>query len=493
MPDRQSSASFSIRIEDGLTFDDVLLQPRHSQVLPRDVDLTTRFSRKISLKIPLVSAAMDTVTGSSMAIALAQQGGIGVIHKNMSIEEQAREVRRVKRAESGMIEDPFTVSPDTSLREVKMLMERHRCGGFPVIDKDRKVLGIITTRDIMFEDNLSLLVESVMTKNLITAKKGISIIKAQKILKKEKVEKLLILDDRGRLTGLVTARDLQKKLEHPDATVDERGRLRCAAAVGVSRDTLDRAEALVEADVDAIVIDTAHAHSQGVLDITRKLRKKITNTQIIVGNMGSREAAKDILKLDPDAIKVGIGPGSICTTRVVAGIGVPQLTAIIQCYAEAKQAKVPVIADGGIRYSGDIVKALAVGADSVMIGNLFAGTDESPGESILLEGRRFKIYRAMGSIDAMKEGSADRYFQEEARKYVPEGIEGIVPYRGTVTEQIYQLVGGTKSGHGYIGAKTIPQLRKRAKFIRISGAGLRESHPHDIRITKEAPNYELHR
>lgn len=481
--------------EDGLTFDDVLLQPRQSDVLPREVDLSTKFSKKISLKVPLVSAAMDTVTESAMAIALAQQGGIGVIHKNMRIERQAEEVRRVKRAESWIIEDPFTVTPDMPLREVRMLMDLYRCGGFPVIDSARKVLGIITSRDIMFEDDLSLLVKQVMTprEKLVSAKKNTSINKAREILKLKKVEKLLIVDDNGRLAGLVTAKDIQKKLERPEATVDERGRLRCAAAVGVSRDTSSRVEALLEADVDAIVIDTAHAHSKSVVSLISKLRKKITSTQLIVGNIGTREAAKELLKLEPDAIKVGIGPGSICTTRVVAGIGVPQLTAIINCFAEAKQAKVPLIADGGVRYSGDIVKALAVGADSVMIGNLFAGTDESPGEAILLEGRRYKIYRAMGSIDAMKQGSADRYFQEEAKKFVPEGIEGIVPYRGSVNEQIYQLAGGTKSGLGYVGAKTIAQLRQRAKFVRISGAGLKESHPHDIRITKEAPNYELHR
>lgn len=481
------------KIPQGLTFDDVLLQPRRSEVLPREVDLTTRFSKKITLKVPLVSAAMDTVTESAMAIALARQGGIGVIHKNMSIERQAEEVRHVKRAESWIIEDPFTVSPEMSLREVKALMDRHLCGGFPVIDSERRVLGIITTRDIMFEDKLSLPVANVMTKeNLVTAKKGTSINKAREILKHAKVEKLLILDKNGRLAGLVTAKDIQKKLERPDATVDERGKLRCAAAVGVSRDSGDRVEALIEAGADAVVIDTAHAHSKSVLELVRKLRKTISNVQLVVGNIGTSEAAKDLLRLNPDAIKIGIGPGSICTTRVVAGIGIPQLTAIMNCYRDAKQAKVPIIADGGIRYSGDIVKALAVGADSVMIGNLFAGTDESPGESILLEGRRYKIYRAMGSIDAMRQGSADRYFQEEAKKFVPEGIEGIVPYRGGVTEQIYQLAGGTRSGLGYVGAKTIAQLRQRARFVRVSGAGLKESHPHDIRITKEAPNYELH-
>jgi IMP dehydrogenase len=483
-----------LKIPQGLTFDDVLLQPRRSEVLPREVNLATRFSKKITLKLPLVSAAMDTVTESAMAIALAQEGGIGVIHKNMSIERQVEEVKGVKRAESWMIEDPITASPEMSLREVKTLMERYHCGGLPVVDSKHRVMGIITTRDIMFEDNLSLLVDSVMTKeNLITAKKGTSINKAREILKRAKVEKLLIIDEKGRLAGLVTAKDIQKKLEHPDATVDDRGRLRCAAAVGVSSDSMDRVEALIQACVDAIVVDTAHAHSKSVLDLVRKLRKKTSNAQLVVGNIGTSEAARDLLKLDPDAVKVGIGPGSICTTRVVAGVGVPQLTAIMNCYAEVKQARVPIIADGGIRYSGDIVKALAVGADSVMIGNLFAGTDESPGESILLEGRRYKIYRAMGSIDAMKQGSADRYFQEEAKKFVPEGIEGIVPYRGKVTEQVYQLAGGTKAGLGYVGAKTIARLRQRARFVRVSGAGLLEGHPYNIRITKEAPNYELHK
>ncbi|MBD3286802.1 IMP dehydrogenase [candidate division WOR-3 bacterium] len=487
-------SAFEPSIKDGLTFDDILLQPRFSEVLPRNVDLSTSFSKEISLKIPLLSAAMDTVTESEMAIALAQQGGIGVIHKNMPIERQALEVRAVKRAESWMIEDPFTVTPEMPLHDVVSLMDHYHCGGFPVIDTERKVLGIITSRDIMFEDNHNLAVKEVMTKNnLITAPKGTSINKARKILKQKKIEKLLIIDVKGCLAGLVTAKDIQKKLEHPDATVDERGRLRCAAAVGVSRNTEDRVSALIDAGVDAVVIDTAHAHSKSVVELARKLRKITSNIQFVIGNIGSKEAAKDILKLEPDAIKVGIGPGSICTTRVVAGIGVPQVSAIIECNTEAKAAKVPLIADGGIRYSGDIVKALAVGADSVMLGNLLAGTEESPGESILLEGRRFKIYRAMGSIDAMKQGSADRYFQEEAKKFVPEGIEGIVPYRGKVFEQIYQLTGGTKSGLGYVGAKNINQLRKRARFVKVSSAGLKESHPHDIRITKEAPNYELHR
>ncbi|MBN2380433.1 IMP dehydrogenase [candidate division WOR-3 bacterium] len=489
-----STHTSEIRFKEGLTFDDILLQPRHSQVLPRNVDISTRFSKKISLKLPLVSAAMDTVTESAMAIALAQQGGIGVIHKNMSIDRQAREVRQVKRAESWMIEDPFTVTADMSLRQVINLMNHHNCGGFPVIDNERRVQGIITTRDTMFQDDHEITVKDVMTKdNLVTARIGTSITKAQEILKKNKIEKLLIINDKEQLAGLVTAKDIQKKLEHPDSTVDDRGRLRCAAAVGVSRDTFDRVEALIEAGVDAIVIDTAHAHSQFVIDLARKLRKKTSNIQLIIGNIGTQEAAEELLKLEPDAIKVGIGPGSICTTRVVAGIGVPQVTAIMECFSVTKKTKVPLIADGGIRYSGDLVKALALGADTVMLGNLLAGTDESPGEAILLEGRRYKIYRAMGSIDAMKQGSADRYFQEEAKKFVPEGIEGIVPYRGSVGEQIYQLAGGTKSGLGYVGAKNIKQLRTRARFVKVSPAGLQESHPHDIRITKEAPNYELHR
>ncbi len=494
MPKPASNTRKVNSIEDGLTFDDVLLIPRSSEVLPREVDLSSKFSKKITLKVPLVSAAMDTVTESAMAIALAQQGGIGVIHKNMRIERQAEEVRRVKRAESGIIDDPYTVPADMPLKQVKILMELHHYAGFPVIDSDRKVLGIVTRRDIMFEDNYELTVADVMTReNLVTAKKGTSLTKAREILKHHKLEKLLLLDENGRLAGLITAKDISKKLEHPDATVDERGRLRCAAAVGVSKDSIDRADALIEAGVDAIIVDTAHAHSSGVLEFARKLRKRVTTAQLVFGNIGTGEAASDLAKLDPDAVKVGIGPGSICTTRVVAGIGVPQLTAIMNCYNVLSKAKIPIIADGGIRYSGDIVKALAVGADSIMIGNLFAGTEESPGESILLEGRRYKIYRAMGSIDAMKQGSADRYFQEEAKKFVPEGIEGIVPYRGSVREQIFQLAGGTKSGLGYIGAKNISQLRLRAKFVRISGAGLRESHPHDIRITKEAPNYELQR
>lgn len=486
--------SKKLSLSEGLTFDDVLLQPQRSEVLPRDVDLSTKFTKKISLKLPLVSAAMDTVTESAMAIALAQQGGIGVIHKNMSIERQADEVRKVKRAESGIIEDPYTVPPDMKLKAVKVLMERHHYAGFPVVDKEHRVLGIVTRRDIMFEEDLDLTVDKVMTsENLISAKKGTSLTKAREILKRSKLEKLLLTDDQGRLAGLITAKDILKKLEHPDATVDDRGRLRCAAAVGVSKDSFERVDALIEAGVDAIVVDTAHAHQKLTMDLASKLRKKTTTVQLIIGNVGTTEAAADLVKLEPDAIKVGIGPGSICTTRVVAGIGVPQLTAIINCYSEARKAKIPIIADGGIRYSGDIVKSLAVGADTIMIGNLFAGTDESPGESILLEGRRYKIYRAMGSIDAMKQGSADRYFQEESKKFVPEGIEGIVPYRGSVREQIYQLAGGTKSGLGYNGAKNIAEHRKNAKFVKISGAGLRESHPHDVRITKEAPNYELQR
>jgi len=484
-----------MNIKEGLTFDDILLIPSYSEVLPKDTDTSTKFSKNITLHIPLVSAAMDTVTESKMAIALATMGGIGVIHKNMPIPKQAEEVKKVKRAESGIITNPYTIYPTATIKEAKKLMEKYDVSGIPVVNKNNKLLGIITKRDIIFEENENIPVSEVMTKdNLITVKEGITLTKARNILKTRKIEKLLIVDDDYKLKGLITAKDIIKKLEHPYATVDKKGRLRVAAAIGVSRDSLDRIEALVEAEVDAIVVDTAHAHSKNVVEITKYLVQRIKRKKevdIVVGNVGTKEASKELLKYNIDGIKVGIGPGSICTTRVVAGIGVPQVTAIWECASIARKKKVPVIADGGIRYSGDIVKAMAVGADTVMIGNLFAGTEESPGETILLEGRRYKMYRAMGSLSAMKEGSADRYFQEEAKKLVPEGIEGIVPYRGSVYEVIYQLVGGLKAGMGYVGAKNLTELRKKAKFIKVTQAGLRESHPHDIRITKEAPNYEI--
>ncbi|MBE0432134.1 IMP dehydrogenase [candidate division WOR-3 bacterium] len=482
----------SVNIKEGLTFDDVLLVPQYSEVLPNECSVATKFSRNINLNVPIVSAAMDTVTGSAMAIALAQEGGIGVIHKNMTIEAQQSEVKKVKRAESGMIMDPITVGEEASIRLVNELMDKYSISGVVVVDKNNRIKGILTNRDIIFEDDLERQVKEVMThEKLITAPEGTSLEKAQMILKKHRIEKLPIIDKSGKLKGLITIKDIVKKMEHPNATVDKMGRLRCAAAIGTDRRTEERAAALVEAGVDAIVIDTAHAHSRRVIELARRLRKKLGKVQLVVGNIGTAEAARELVNLNVDAIKVGIGPGSICTTRVVAGIGVPQITAILDCARVAAKQRIPVIADGGIRYSGDIVKALASGASSVMTGNLFAGTEESPGETILLEGRRYKEYRAMGSLGAMSRGSADRYFQEGAKKFVPEGVEGRVPYRGLVREVIFQLVGGVKQGLGYCGAKNIKELRARAKFVRISVAGLRESHPHDITITKESPNYEI--
>lgn len=482
----------SINIKEGLTFDDVLLIPQYSELLPQECSVATKFSRHIKLNVPIVSAAMDTVTESAMAIALAQEGGIGVMHKNMKIEEQQAQVKKVKRAESGMIMNPITVEEDAPIRLVNELMEKYSISGVVVVNKDGKIVGILTNRDIIFEKNLGRRVKEIMThEKLVTAPEGTSLEKAQKILKKYRIEKLPIVDKAGKLKGLITVKDIIKKMEHPNATVDKMGRLRCAAAIGTDRRTEERAAALVEAGVDAIVIDTAHAHSKGVMQLAKRIKKTFSKVQLVVGNVGTAEAAKELVKLDVDGIKVGIGPGSICTTRVVAGIGVPQITAILECAHAVAKHNIPIIADGGIRYSGDIVKALAFGASSVMTGNLFAGTEESPGETILLEGRQYKEYRAMGSLGAMSRGSADRYFQEGARKYVPEGVEGRVPYRGLVREVIFQLIGGVKQGLGYCGAKSIKELKAKAKFVRISVAGLRESHPHDITITKESPNYEI--
>lgn len=475
----------------GLAFDDVLLVPHRTSVLPREVSTATRFSRKIRLSIPLVSAAMDTVTEVRMAIALAQAGGIGVIHKNLTIEEQARQVALVKRAESGMITDPMTLKPNSRLRDAVELMDHYGFSGVPIVDDEGRLVGIITKRDILFEQDQNQRVANVMTRApLITAPVGTTLEKAQQILKTNRIEKLPIVDKDGRLKGLITVKDILKKLEHPDATVDSLGRLRCAAAVGVNRETVHRAAALVAAGVDALVVDTAHGHSEGVLKMVRHLRQTYPTLQLVAGNVATREGAADLIRCGVDAVKVGVGPGSTCTTRVVSGAGVPQLTAILDSAAEARRRGIPLIADGGIRFSGDIVKALAAGADTVMIGNLFAGTEESPGEDLLYEGRRYKTYRGMGSVDAMKQGSADRYFQEEAVKLMPEGIVGRVPYRGRVTDVIFQLVGGLRSGMGYCGARNLAQLRSRARFVRITGAGLRESHPHDVAITKEAPNYE---
>jgi len=477
---------------EGLTFDDVLLVPRKSAVLPKETLTDTRYSRGIKLHLPLVSAAMDTVTEARMAIAIAQAGGIGVIHKNLTIQEQVREVILVKRAESGMIADPMTLKASSPLREAVELMTRYGFSGVPIVDDDDRLIGIVTKRDILFVKDLDQAIGDVMTRApLVTAPLGTTLEKAQEILKTNKIEKLPIVEKDGKLRGLITVRDILKKLEHPDATLDSTGRLRCAAGVGIARDSMSRAEALADAGVDALVVDTAHGHSEGVLRTVRQLRRKYPRLQLVAGNVATADAARDLIRLEVDAVKVGVGPGSTCTTRVVSGAGVPQLTAILECAEVARKAGVPIIADGGIRFSGDIVKALAAGADSVMIGNLFAGTEESPGEDVLLEGRRYKTYRGMGSVDAMKEGSADRYFQEEAVKLMPEGIVGRVPYRGGVADVIFQLIGGLRSGMGYCGAKNLAELRRRARFVRITNAGLRESHPHDIAITKEAPNYEL--
>lgn len=480
------------KFTEGLTFDDILLVPQYSDVLPRECDTKTKFSRHIQLNIPLVSAAMDTVTESKMAIALAQEGGIGVIHKNLGIEEQKAEVIKVKRAESGMIINPITVTEDMPIRVAKDLMETNGISGVVVVNSEKRLVGLLTNRDIIFEENLNKKVREVMRHSgLITAPEGTTLEQAKKILKRHKIEKLPIIDKSGRLKGLITIKDIIKKMEHPNAIFDRAGRLRCAAAVGIEKRTLDRVAALVEAEIDAVVVDVAHAHSKSVLATIREIRKRYPELELIAGNVATAEAASALVKLDVDAIKVGIGPGSICTTRVIAGIGVPQVTAIMECARVTASRNIPIIADGGIRYSGDIVKALACGAASVMIGNLFAGTEESPGETILLEGRRYKEYRAMGSLSAMRRGSADRYFQQEAKKLVPEGVEGRVPYRGTVKDVLFQLVGGLKSGMGYCGARDIKTLQKKARFIKMSPAGLKESHPHDITITKEAPNYEI--
>jgi IMP dehydrogenase len=480
-----------MKIKEAYAFDDILLVPQKSYILPKDVDTGSRFTRNILLQVPLISAAMDTVTEWRMAASLAKCGGIGVIHKNLSIEEQANEVIKVKRAESGMIQNPVTVKPSDTLANAKMLMEKYFISGLPVTDSFGKLIGILTKRDIIFETDTTKKIKDLMTiNNLITAPVGTTLEQAQKILKKYKIEKLPIVDKKYMLKGLITIKDIIKKHEYTYSTIDKLGRLRVAGAIGVSKDTMERAQALVNAEVDALVIDTAHGHSMGVIKTAKIIRKKFPNIQLVIGNVATVEAVKELLKLDIDAIKVGIGPGSICTTRVIAGIGVPQFSAIMNCAHEAKKQNIPIIADGGIRFSGDIVKAFAAGASAVMIGNLFAGTEESPGEEVLLEGRKYKIYRAMGSIDAMKRGSADRYFQESAKKFVPEGIEGRVPYRGKVSDVIFQLIGGLKSGMGYCGTKSIKELQRRAKFVVLTNAGLKESHPHDITITKEAPNYE---
>ncbi len=474
-----------------MTFDDVLLVPAASEVLPRDVDTTTRLTKTITLNIPLVSAGMDTVTESRMAIAMAREGGIGVIHKNMSIERQAMEVDRVKRSEHGVISDPIYLSPDSPISEALVLMERYRISGVPVTENG-KLVGILTNRDLRFEKDFNQQVGKVMTKNnLVTAPVGTTLEQAKEILQKHKVEKLPIVDDDFNLRGLITIKDIEKARQYPMSAKDKDGRLLVAAAVGVSADTMDRVEALVNAKVDAVVIDTAHGHSRSVLDTVYKIKSKYSDLQVIAGNVGTAEGTRDLISAGADAVKVGIGPGSICTTRVVAGAGVPQITAIYDCSQEAAKYDIPIIADGGVKYSGDVTKAIAAGADAVMLGSLLAGTEESPGEIEIYQGRSYKVYRGMGSLGAMKEGSKDRYFQEDQKKLVPEGVEGRVPYRGTLADAVFQIIGGLRAGMGYCGAANIEALKKNTKFIRITPAGLRESHPHDVVITKEAPNYSL--
>jgi IMP dehydrogenase len=486
-----------------LTFDDVLLVPQHSAVLPYQVDVSTRLTRRIRLHVPLLSAAMDTVTESRLAIAMAQQGGLGVIHKNLTIDEQASEVDRVKRSESGMIVDPITLSPTHRIYEALDLMKKYRISGVPITDdgsKEGKLVGILTNRDLRFETNVNRPISDVMTRDpLFTVPVGTTLDAAREILHRHKVEKLLVVDRDYRLKGLITVKDIQKAVKYPSASKDSLGRLRCGAAIGVAKDTLERAEALVAASVDVLVIDTAHGHSQGVLDMVRRVRNRFTGVELVAGNVATADGTTALIEQGVDAVKIGIGAGSICTTRVVAGIGVPMITAIVECARAAGAHDVPVIADGGIRFSGDITKALAVGASSTMIGNLFAGTDESPGELILYQGRSFKEYRGMGSIGAMRRGSRDRYFQDEfdldgvasggTEKLVPEGIEGRVAHKGSLAAMVHQLVGGLRAGMGYCGAGSIGELQRHAKLIRITPAGFRESHVHDVAITKEAPNY----
>ena len=477
---------------DGLTFDDVLLIPAYSEVLPNSVDLTTKFSRNISLNVPLVSAAMDTVTEAQLAIAIAREGGIGVIHKNMTIEEQARQVHTVKRAENGMIYDPVTISRGSTVNDALNIMKEYKIGGIPVVDNEGYLVGIVTNRDLRFERNLSRPIDEVMTKeNLITTSQSTNLEEAADILQRHKIEKLPVVDKNGRLVGLVTYKDITKAKDKPNACKDRLGRLRVAAGIGVTRDSLQRAEALVKAGVDAIVIDTAHGHSKGVVGVLKEVKASFPEIDVVVGNIATGDAAKFLADNGADGVKLGFGPGSICTTRVIAGIGVPQLSAVYDVYEALKDTGVPLIADGGIRYSGDIVKALAAGANSVMLGGMFAGVEESPGETIIFNGRKYKSYRGMGSLEAMEKGSKDRYFQSsvtDSKKLVPEGIAARVPYKGTLYEVVYQMLGGLRAGMGYCGAPTISDLHN-AKFTRITGAGVAESHPHDVTITSEAPNY----
>ncbi|RMA58044.1 IMP dehydrogenase [Ulvibacter antarcticus] len=478
---------------EGLTYDDVLLIPAYSEVLPREVSIKTKFSRNITLNVPIISAAMDTVTESAMAIAIAREGGIGVLHKNMSIEEQAAEVRKVKRAESGMIQDPVTLPKTATVGDAQSTMREYSIGGIPITDSKGKLVGIVTNRDLRFEKNFNRKLSEVMTtKNLVTVAQGTSLKEAELILQKNKIEKLPVTDESGKLLGLITFRDITKLTQKPNANKDKFGRLRVAAALGVTPDAVERAEALVNAQVDAVIIDTAHGHTKGVVTVLKAVKKRFPKLDVVVGNIATAEAAKYLVKAGADAVKVGIGPGSICTTRVVAGVGFPQFSAVLEVAAAIKGSGVPVIADGGIRYTGDIPKAIAAGADSVMLGSLLAGTKESPGETIIYEGRKFKSYRGMGSVEAMKQGSKDRYFQDvedDIKKLVPEGIVGRVNYKGELLESMTQFIGGLRAGMGYCGAKDIETLKETGRFVKITASGINESHPHDVTITKESPNY----
>jgi IMP dehydrogenase len=481
--------------QQALTFDDVLIVPRHSTVLPRDVDTASQLTREIRLNVPLVAAAMDTVTEYRLAISLAREGGIGIIHKNMPGEEQARHVDMVKRSESGMILKPITLPADVPVTEALAMMKRFKISGIPIVRDDMTLEGIITNRDLRFESNFEQPIRALMTsKNLITAKQGTTLEEAERILQKNRIEKLLIVDGDDKLSGLITVKDIQKKRTYPNASKDSHGRLLVGAAIGVGEGSIDRARLLIEAGVDVIVVDTAHGHSQGVLDTVRLCKQEFKDLQLIAGNVATAEATSDLIEAGVDAVKVGIGPGSICTTRVVAGVGVPQISAVMECAAVAHAAGIPIIADGGIKYTGEIAKAIVAGADSVMIGSLFAGTEESPGETILYDGRQYKSIRGMGSLAAMRQGSKDRYFQDDVvdeSKFVPEGVEGRVPYRGALRDTVFQMVGGLKASMGYAGARNIGEMQSNVQFVQITAAGLRESHPHDITITKESPNYRM--
>ena len=481
------------KIKEGLTFDDVLILPAKSDVLPAEVNVQTKLTRNIPLPIPIISSAMDTVTDSRMAIALAQKGGIGIVHRNMPIEKQADEVDKVKRHESGMIVDPITMKPQNKIFEAKEVMKKYSISGLPITDESNKLVGILTNRDIRFETRLNLSIDKVMTKKLVTVPLGTSHKEAEKLFHKHKIEKLLMVDEKFHLKGLITYKDILKRIQYPHACKDNFGRLRVGAAIGVSAEFLDRAKALVQANADVLVIDTAHGHSQKVMDTVKMIKKELPDQELIAGNIGTTEAAKELIALGVDAVKVGVGPGSICTTRIVSGAGIPQITAISDVFRVTREKDIPLIADGGIKYSGDITKAIAAGASSVMLGNLLAGTDESPGEVVIFQGRSYKTYRGMGSIEAMREGSRDRYFQDTSNisKLVPEGIEGRVPIKGSAFHIIDMMVGGLKSGMGYAGCGTIPDLQERAKFIKVTASGMKESHVHDVVITKEAPNYYL--